>query len=208
MRINLVRWSGVILLMTLYLTVQAAQSPNQIANQMYQQGKSPSYILNALVFRHDVDPLVAAKTTTKVVRKNATEKKLLRQLVNLTVAATFIAPDLAPEIVDTIQEVSVNRLSSHFLNKIAVVAMIVVPELARDILTTVTTVTDNVENNSNPLFSNVMVITFQNGFYSGERFPRDWNRGRSQSDLVEKQDDEKPTPKIITGGQFSGVSPH
>jgi hypothetical protein len=216
MKINLIRWFGLVLLMMLYLTVQA--QPAQIANKMYQQGKSPSYILNALVFKHGVDPLAATKTTTKVVRQNTRGMKrraMRRQLTNLTVAATFITPDLAPEIVDTVlQDVSVNRLPSNFVPNIALVAMIVVPELAREILTAAITVTDSNPSpvtqpgNSNPQVTNMpnsnnnffMVTTFMNGFYSGERFPRDWNKGRSQSDLVEEPDDEKPRPQITTGG--------
>lgn len=231
MKINLVRWIGLVLLTTLYLSVQIVQAqPAQIASKMYQQGKSPSYIMNTLVFKHGVDPLAATKTTSKMVRQKARGMKrraMRRQMANLTMAATFIAPDIAPEIVNTVsQDISVNGLPSNFIPNIALVAMIVVPELAREILTAAITVADSNTSpsntsqvtqpgNSNPQVTNVpsrnnnffMVTTFMNGFYSGERFPRDWNRRRSQSDSVDKPDDEKPTPKI-TGGKFGGVSPH
>ena len=202
-KLNLIKWFCLVLLTTLYLTVQAAP-PAQIANQMYQNGKTSSYILNTLVFKHGADPLVATEITTKVAHKNASGMELRMQLFNLIVAATFIAPDIAPEIVASVlQNVSTNKLPYAL---IALVAMIVVPESYQEILAVVTVVIDT---NASPLTSvgdfnmNFLITTtFQNGFYGSERFSRNWSTGGR---FIDEEDDKILTPQI--GGQFKKVSP-
>ena len=192
MKINLFRWTGLLLIM-LYSTAQAVQTPTTIASQMYYNGKSPAYIVNTLVLKHKVELLVAIKITTKVVSKNTKGKKLHEKLVNMTVAATFLAPDMTPEIITVIlQNAPVNKLPSNFPIDIILAAIIVVPEISREIIKAMITAKSspnspsNIQSDTNKQATSeyLRIILFKNGFYSGEKFSVEWNRGRIKKDLI------------------------